>query len=131
VKRKQNVKYYVAGSISLLTFILYLSSLQNGFVWDDEDYVLFNHHIRSLDLTFLKWAFFDFHASNWHPLTWISHALDYSMWGLYAPGHHLTNNILHAVNVFAVTLLTVNLLETVKERTIKERIVEFCRDPRF
>ena len=66
-----------------------------------------------LNLTFFKWAFFDFYAGNWHPLTWISHALDYAVWGLNPLGHHLTNNILHAVNTFLVVLLVVRLIEAV------------------
>ncbi len=70
-----------------------------------------NPYIRSLDLAFFKWAFFDFYAANWHPLTWISHALDYAVWGLNPMGHHLTNNILHAVNTFLVVLLVVRLME--------------------
>ncbi len=109
--KRQNVKYALAGLISLTTFVVYLSSLQNAFVlWDDEYYVLENPHIRSFDLNFFKWAFFDFYAANWHPLTWISHALDYAVWGLDPMGHHLTNNILHAVNTFLVVLLVVRLL---------------------
>jgi tetratricopeptide (TPR) repeat protein len=112
--KKQNFKYYAAGAVSLITFIVYLPSLQNAFVlWDDEYYVFENLHIRSFDLNLFKWAFFDFYASNWHPLTWISHALDYAVWGLNPTGHHLTNNILHAVNTFLVVLLVVRLLEVV------------------
>ncbi len=94
-----------------MTFIVYLAALQNEFVeWDDSQYVFENLHIRSFDLDFFKWAFFDFYAANWHPLTWISHALDYAVWGLNPMGHHLTNNILHAVNTFLVVLLVVRLL---------------------
>ena len=97
----KNVKYYLAGSVSLATFAVYLVSLQNGFVeWDDNIYIVDNPYIRSLDLSFFQWAFFDFHASNWHPLTWISHAIDYAIWGLNPLGHHLTSIILHAVNTW-------------------------------
>ena len=107
----RNSEYYLAGSIALITFAVYLRSLNNAFVfWDDEYYVLENPHIRSFDLNFFKWAFFDFYVANWHPLTWISHALDYAIWGLDPMGHHLTNNILHAVNTFLVVLLVVRLL---------------------
>jgi hypothetical protein len=117
--KRQNFKYHLAGSISLITFIIYLSSLHNDFVlWDDEYYVLQNAHIRSLDFTFFRWAFFDFYAANWHPVTWISHALDYAIWGLNPMGHHLTNNILHAFNTFVVVLLVVRLIEAAKPFTI-------------
>jgi tetratricopeptide (TPR) repeat protein len=42
------------------------------------------------------WALTSFHASNWHPLTWWSHMIDWEMWGDDAGGHHLTNVLLHA-----------------------------------
>jgi len=37
-------------------------------------------------------------AANWHPLTWLSHILDCSVYGLFAGGHHLTNVFFHAAN---------------------------------
>jgi tetratricopeptide (TPR) repeat protein len=106
-------KYYLAGITAVITFIIYLVSLKNDFVeWDDSQYVFENLHIRSFDLSLFKWAFFDFYAANWHPLTWLSHALDYAVWGLNPMGHHLTNNILHAANTFFVVLLVARLLES-------------------
>ena len=113
--KRDCIKYYLAALVSLITFSVYLASLRNDFViWDDDTYVFDNPYIRSFDLNLLKWAFFDFYAANWHPLTWISHALDYAVWGLAPMGHHLTNNILHAVNTFIVVLLVVRLLESRK-----------------
>ncbi len=82
-----DIKYLVAGLLSAIIFICYYPALWNDFVdWDDPDYVLSNPHIHSLSLSFLKWAFSSFYASNWHPLTWISHALDYAVWGLESHG---------------------------------------------
>ncbi len=121
MKKNQNYKYYLAASISLLTFIVFLTSLKNDFVdWDDGLYIFENPHIRIFDLKFLKWAFFDFYASNWHPLTWLSHAFDYAVWGLNPFGHHLTNIILHAVNTYLVILLAIRLIDTAQGRAIQE-----------
>ncbi len=104
--------YFLAGLVSLLTFLVYLSCLHNQFVlWDDNLYVYENPHIHPLNLAFFRWAFFDFYEANWHPLTWVSHAMDYAVWGLNPLGHHLTNNILHAVNTFIVVILVAKLLE--------------------
>ena len=109
--KTQRFKYYLAISICLITFAVYLPALQNDFVgWDDGTYVTDNSHVRSLNPALFRWAFSAFYASNWHPLTWISHALDYAVWGLNPLGHHLTNNILHAMNTFLVVLLVVRLL---------------------
>ena len=112
MKRTKLLKYLVSSLIALATFVLYLPALRNEFInWDDGPYVFANFHIRALDLSFFQWAFFDFYASNWHPLTWISHAVDYAIWGLNSLGHHLTSVILHAINTFLVVLLATRLLE--------------------
>jgi Tfp pilus assembly protein PilF len=111
MRTTKKLTYFLAGSVAVVTFAVYLASLQNGFIaeWDDGEYVLNNPYIRSIGLGFLRWAFFDFHASNWHPLTWISHAMDYAVWGANPLGHHLTSVILHAVNAFLVVLLIMRL----------------------
>jgi tetratricopeptide (TPR) repeat protein len=132
IKMKRNPAYYLAASVSLLTFAVYLSSLQNEFVnWDDGTYIVDNPFIHSLNGALLKWAFFDFYASNWHPLTWISHALDYAVWGLNPLGHHLTNNILHAANTFLVVLLVAKLMEAVSrgEAVPRPKIGRFTESP--
>jgi hypothetical protein len=131
--RNANLKHYLAASVSLITFLVYLKSLQNGFLgWDDGIYVVLNPYIRSMTPSFFRWAFFfDFYASNWHPLTWISHALDYAVWGLNPLGHHLTNNILHAVNTFLVVLLVTRLLEFVKPLSAVSYQLSAKTDSRF
>jgi tetratricopeptide (TPR) repeat protein len=62
---------------------------------DDVDYVTDNPHIQHFSL---RWALTGFHNGNWHPLTWMSHALDWRMWGPAPAGHHLTSILLHAAN---------------------------------
>jgi hypothetical protein len=93
-------------------------------------YVIKNLHIRSLNWAFFKWAFSAFYASNWHPLTWVSHAFDYAVWGLNPMGHHLTNNILHAMNTFLVVLLCIKLLEMWKERSLHDAASSFLVERR-
>lgn len=119
MKKTNKRKYYLAGLVAIITFLVYWGSLQNDFIaeWDDGEYILDNQFIRSINPVFLRWAFFDFYSSNWHPLTWISHAVDYAIWGLNPLGHHLSNNILHAVNAFLVVVLIMRLQEFAK-RTV-------------
>jgi protein O-mannosyl-transferase len=121
VKRTRNATYYLAASVALATFLVYLPALQNELIVNRDDgvYIIYNTHIRSLDMTFFKWAFTDFYESYLHPLTWISHAVDYAIWGLNPLGHHLTNIILHAVNTFAVVFLIIRLLEVWQTRTMQ------------
>ncbi len=105
-------KYSLACIAAIATLFLYLPALRNDFVdWDDGVYIIDNPFIRSIDSGFFKWAFFDFYASNWHPIAWISHAIDYALWGLNPIGHHLTSIVLHAINTALVVLLAARLLE--------------------
>jgi protein O-mannosyl-transferase len=104
-------KFAIAISVSVVTFIVFLPSLKNEFVWDDVQYVYSNSFIRSLDTQLLKSALVEFHEANWHPLTWLSHAFDYVIWGLNPLGHHLTNNIFHALNTIIVVFLVIRLME--------------------
>ena len=90
--------------IFLISCLVYTPALKNGFVWDDAAYVYKNASIQSLNLQFFHWILSSFHASNWHPLTWLSLALDYALWGLDAFGYHLTNIILHGLNTLLVFL---------------------------
>jgi hypothetical protein len=119
-RSKYSNRYLVAGLTGLATFLVYLRALSNDFVnWDDGPYVLDNPHIRSFNSHLLRWAFTDFYESNWHPLTWISHAFDYLLWGLNPVGHHLTNSILHSLNAALVVLLAIRLLEAYRSGTEK------------
>jgi tetratricopeptide (TPR) repeat protein len=70
-----------------------------AFVFDDGGYVVTNLRVRNgLTLDGVRWALTAFHAGNWHPLTWLSHMADISLFGL-APGpHHAVNVALHAAN---------------------------------
>lgn len=108
-----NTKIFcLAFVVALITIVVYLPALQNNFVnFDDPLYVSENPHIQSMGFKSLKWMFTTFHASNWHPLTWLSHAIDYALWGLNPMGHHLTSIIFHALNTFLVVILIINLMQ--------------------
>ena len=82
------------------TLLLFARAWQAEFVnYDDPDYVTANPHVkRGLTAEGIKWAFSAKHASNWHPLTWVSHMLDVSWHGMNPKGHHATSVILHALN---------------------------------
>jgi len=45
------------------------------------------------------WAMTTMEAAFWHPLTWLSHIMDYQLFGLNPAGHHLTNLLFHLANV--------------------------------
>ena len=67
--------------------------------YDDPDYVSDNFHVRSgLNWTTIKWAMTARDAANWHPVTWLSHALDVQLFGITPSGPHDVNVLLHIVN---------------------------------
>ncbi|HXY54930.1 MAG TPA: tetratricopeptide repeat protein [Nitrospirota bacterium] len=118
--RQKKYRYFLAAIVSLATFSLYIGALRNDFLlWDDQSYVSSNYHIRALDWSLVRWAATTFYSSNWHPLTWISHALDYAVWGLNPMGHHLTNVLLHAANSFLVVILYLKLRDLWLERSMQ------------
>ncbi|MCK5722984.1 MAG: tetratricopeptide repeat protein, partial [Gammaproteobacteria bacterium] len=67
--------------------------------FDDKPYVTENRRVQSgLTVKGFIWAFTTFHASNWHPLTWLSHMLDCELYGLNPMGHHWTSLHIHIAN---------------------------------
>ncbi len=93
-------------ALAFATLALYLPTLRHDFLaYDDQQYVTENSAIRSgINAQTMAWAF-GRHASNWHPLTWMSHALDCQLYGVQAWGHHLTNILLHTANAVLLFLL--------------------------
>jgi protein O-mannosyl-transferase len=83
------------------TVVLFLRVRDHPFVnYDDAAYVTHNDHVKSgLNRRTVLWAFTTDYAANWHPLTWLSHAADYEMFGDNPAGHHDVNLLLHAINV--------------------------------
>ncbi len=86
--------------IILSTFSVYWQIHNYDFVnFDDYKYVSDNRHVQvGLTIESITWAFTTFHAGNWHPLTWLSHMLDYQLYGLNPGGHHITNLFFHIAN---------------------------------
>ena len=67
---------------------------------DDYMYVVDNVHVHDgLSWKTVVWAFTALNMANWIPLSWLSHALDYQLFGLNPAGHHLVNVALHALDV--------------------------------
>ena len=97
---RTRVVLLVAG-IVIATVALYYPVASHPFLnYDDDIYVLHNPQVQAgLSWETVKWAFTSLYASNWHPLTWLSHALDYQMFNLDAGRHHEMNLLLHVINV--------------------------------
>ncbi len=88
----------LAAGLALITAGTFIGLYRCGFInLDDLEYVINNTNVnKGLSWSAVSWAFTHAYSCNWHPLTWVSHALDCQFYGLTPAGHHITNLILHA-----------------------------------
>jgi Flp pilus assembly protein TadD len=93
--------------LAVVTVLAFQGVRGNGFLmYDDIDYVQQNRQVQQgVTMHSIEWAFTTFYAANWHPLTWISHMVDWNLYGKSPGGHHLTNVYLHAANAILLFLL--------------------------
>jgi protein O-mannosyl-transferase len=99
--------FLLAAGLACVTFIAFLPVLSAGYLnYDDGVYVAANPFIQSgFGWSTIQWAFTSDYAANWHPLTWLSHALDRQLFGPGPGGPHLVNLVFHVAN--SVLLLMV------------------------
>ena len=96
----------LAAALVVLVAIVFAQVRAHQFLnYDDPIYITDNEVVkRGLTVDGLAWAFtsFDF---NWHPVTWITHMIDVSLFGLNAGAHLVVNAIIHAINAVLVLLI--------------------------
>lgn len=98
---KQNKKTILLLVLLIASIIaVYWPVYKYDFVkYDDDVYVTDNKNIqKGFALDKIKWAFTSGYASNWHPITWLSHTLDYQLFKDWAGGHHIINILFHIAN---------------------------------
>jgi tetratricopeptide (TPR) repeat protein len=93
--------------LAVVTLAFYNPIVQNQFTgFDDWAYISRNPNIMAgLTWNTVKWSFTTFREGNWHPLTWLSHAMDYQLFHLSPIGHHYTNLLFHVANAVLLFLL--------------------------
>ncbi len=98
IPKKHLLLIYAA--LAVVTIVAFEQVRLNEFVgYDDDRYVTENPHVKAgMTPESVLWAFTTTRASNWHPLTWLSHMLDCELFGLNPYGHHLTNLLFHVAN---------------------------------
>ncbi len=94
-----------------LTAVCFLPVFQGGFLdWDDSRLFVQNPYYRGLSPVHWQWMCTTFLMGHWQPLSWLSCALDYTVWGMNPHGWHATNLLLHTVNAVLVYLLCLAFL---------------------
>jgi tetratricopeptide (TPR) repeat protein len=93
--------------LAAATFAAFEGVRSNSFVnFDDDKYITGNDAVlRGLSIESLRWAFTTGYQGNWHPLTWVSHLIDVSVFGLSPAGHHLVSVGFHIANVILLFLI--------------------------
>jgi Flp pilus assembly protein TadD len=103
----KNGSFWICLALAFVVAAVYFQVYNFNFVnIDDPEYVSENPNIQTgFTLQSIKWAFTSGHASNWHPLTWLSHMLDWQFYGSNPAGHHLTNLFFHIANTLLLFLV--------------------------
>jgi tetratricopeptide (TPR) repeat protein len=101
----------IGSLLTLATLICYWPVTTHQFIGlDDHEYIYDNPHVNpGFTWAGVRWAFQTGYASNWHPLTWLSHMGDCQLYGLNPAGHHLTNLLFHIANTLLLFLLLLRL----------------------
>jgi tetratricopeptide (TPR) repeat protein len=94
------VHWAICALLAVTVAAIYWQTLTFKFTnYDDQTYVTENTHVQAgLTADGVKWAFTTLSGSNWHPLTWLSHMLDWQIYGNRPGLHHLTNGLIHLLN---------------------------------
>ncbi len=104
--------WLILAGILGITFIAYLSTLNNGLIfWDDPEYITNNPYTKAFDL---KEIFSAYYMGNYHPLTLVSYAIEYKLFGMSTFMFHLDNILIHLANTFLVFLFVHRLFDKKK-----------------
>ncbi|MBK7708238.1 MAG: tetratricopeptide repeat protein [Acidobacteria bacterium] len=97
---QENQQTVVYAALTALVMVIYYQTIGFNFInLDDNLYVFGNQIVSSgVNKQSVQWAFTQFHAANWHPLSWISHMIDVEFFGQNPGGHHATNVVFHILN---------------------------------
>jgi len=110
--------------VALFTLTIFLPALKDGILsWDDASNLVDNKKYRGLGWEQLKWIF-SFQSSfmgPYAPLTWLTYALDYVVWGMNPFGYHLTNVVLHTINALTFYFLCLKLLALAIPPSVQEK----------
>lgn len=106
------IKGILSFTLFVLVIALFWTTSNFEFLnFDDPTYVVRNPHVVSgITLANIRWAFTESYGGHWHPLSWISHMIDCSLFGVNPGPHHVVNVVLHGINTMLVFLLFAALL---------------------
>ena len=97
IKNRPRSEFIVSLFLIVMILAAYWQLPTHNFLdFDDNGYITRNTHVHEgLTRESIAWAFSFTDVAYWHPLTWLSHMLDYQLFGLKSGMHHLMNLLLH------------------------------------
>ena len=109
--------------IALAAILPFLPALNAPFLeWDDGLILTANPHWRGLSPSNVRWMLTSLFGGHYQPLTWLSYALDYSLWGANPAAMRATNFALHAAGAALFFLIIDALIERASPKsTPRER----------
>jgi hypothetical protein len=103
--------WMISPSLAVVTFLVFLPVLWNGFVaWDDQANLYENPAYRGLTWPQIRWMFSNLTMGHWIPLTWLTFGLDYVLWEMKPFGYHFTSLVIFAANAPAFYFVALRLL---------------------
>ena len=101
----------IAVGVALVTLAVFAPAIRNGFVeWDDQIVLTNNPHYRGLGWEQVRWMFSNVTMGHYVPVTWLTHGLDYVLWGMDPAGYHLASNVYHAASAAVFFFVALRLL---------------------
>ena len=120
--RSRNIAW-LSVAIAALTIFVHWPAVHNGFVyWDDPLYLGKVSQLKRVSFSALEWIATALLPLYYHPLTWLSHLVDFQFWGWNLAGHHASSVLLHGINAGLVCLLVWMLTGTVENLSDSTRL---------
>ena len=113
-KANKTLKVAICIFLMVATFCTYMQIQDHEFIdFDDDFYITNNLNVQAgLTIESFKWVFTKSHLGNWSPVTWLSHMLDYQLYGLHPKGHKLTNLFLHISSALILFIVLLRMTGT-------------------
>lgn len=101
----------LGAAVFLATLAAFWPALRNDWTWDDRDRFLENPNYRGFSAATVQWMLTSVTVVHYQPLSWLTHAVDFALWGMDPWGYHFDSLIFHAANAVAFYWVLLLLLK--------------------
>jgi len=105
--QRRHLRLAICLALTVATLAVFWQVQNAAFInFDDDLFIFENRHVQDgLSLKGVVWAFTTTQPDYWHPLPWLSHMLDWHLYGGKPKGHHFNNLLLHIANTLLLFLV--------------------------